>query len=82
MSYTWNNGEDLSITENAIQLMLKNMVLTDVSRHYGVSGLSEITDVMCSEVLAFEKTLNKAHPLRIGIYAFFEDWTALHGDSA
>lgn len=82
MAYTWNNGEDLSITENAIHLMLKNMVITDVCRHYDVNNIGEINDVMLSEVLAFEKTLSVAHPLRLGIYAFLQDWTALHGDSA
>jgi len=77
MAYTWNDGEDLNVTQNVIHLMLKSMVTQDVCRYFNVKSIHEITREMITEVLEFEKGLDVAHPLRLGIYAFFYEWQDL-----
>jgi len=74
MAYTWNNGEDLSISKDELLLQLGMMVKQDVFNYFNVLTLEQITFDMMVEVLNFEKTLDVEHPLRLGIYVLFNEW--------
>ena len=74
MAYTWKDGEDLSITKNYFLTTLGTMVKQDVFNYFLVQAIEEITPDMMDEVLYFEKTLELEHPLRLGIYVFFNEW--------
>jgi hypothetical protein len=74
MAYTWNYGEDLSITKNHFLTQLGTMVKQDVFNYFRVKTIEEITSDMMEEVLYFEKTLDMDHPLRLGFYVLFNEW--------